>query len=345
VPAAGEFMHEDADILMTRRDNVADSCRYGLLVIAIALSCTSWRAAAQTGYPQKTVRLVVPFAPGGPVDTLARSLAPKFGEAFGQQVIVDNRAGGGSLIGTEAVARAPADGYTVLVTSSAMGINPSIYPKMPYDPVRDFAPVSLIAASSLIVVVHPSVPARSVRELIALSKARPEHMVYASSGAGSAPHLAAELFLSMAGLKMVHVPYKGAAPATVDLIAGHTSLMFNNMLSAVPNVQSGRLRALAVTGARRTPALPDLPTVAEAGVAGYEATTWYAMFAPANTPREPLERLNRETASALKTADLRARLASQGVDPVGSTAEHLAAYLQSEIRKWQQVAKVSGAKL
>jgi tripartite-type tricarboxylate transporter receptor subunit TctC len=320
-------------------------CHSARLFIFAALAFAHLGAHAQSSYPQKAVRFVVPFAPGGPVDTLARSLAPKFNEAFGQQVIVDNRAGGGSLIGTEMVAKSPPDGYTVLVTSSAMGINPSIYPKMPYDPVKDFSPVALIAASSLIVVNHPSVPARSIKELIALGKAQPGQMIYASSGAGSAPHLAAELFLSMTGLKMVHVPYKGAAPATIDLIAGHVSLMFNNMLSGVPNVQTGRLRALAVTGAKRTAALPNLPTVAEAGVPGYEATTWYAMFTSANTPRDIVDRLNREVANAVNGADLRSRLASQGVDPVASTPEHLATYLQTEIRKWQQVAKASGAKL
>ena len=302
----------------------------------------SW---AQSVYPVKPVRIVVPFAPSGPVDILARTLAPKFSEAMGQMFIVDNRAGSGSIIGSDMVAKSPPDGYTLLVTSSSMGINPSIYPKMPYDPVKDFTAISQIAASSLIVVIHPSIPARSIKELIKLSKSHPGQMIYASSGAGSAPHLAAELFLSMAGLKMVHVPYKGASPATIDLMAGHTSLMFNNMLSGVPNVQSGRLRALAVTGAHRTSALPELPTVAESGVVGYEATTWYAMFAPARLPRDLNDKLNRELVASLKIPDIKTRLASLGVDPFPSSPEALSSYLQSEIIKWQKVAKASGAKL
>jgi tripartite-type tricarboxylate transporter receptor subunit TctC len=316
------------------------------LIAALFASSTltlAFTAAAQT-YPAKPIRLVVPFAPGGPVDTLARAMSPRLSEALGQQIIIDNRPGAGSIIGTDVVVKAPPDGYTLLITSSSIAINPSIYPKMPFDATRDLAPISQLSTSSLIVVVHPSVPARSVKELIALAKARKGELVYASSGTGSAPHLSVELFSSMTGTRMVHVPHKGAAPATIDLLAGHVALMFNNLISAVPNVQAGKLRALAVTGAARTPALPDLPTIAEAGVPGYEASTWYAMFAPAATPAPVLERLQRDVAATAKSPDVRKTLSAVGIDPVGGTPAELAKYLRSELVKWGKVAKASGAK-
>ena len=314
------------------------------VIAAIALSTLAASAAAQAPYPSKPIRLVVPFAPGGPVDTLARAMGPKLAEALGQQMIVDNRPGAGSVIGTDVVAKAPPDGYTLLITSSSIAINPAIFPKMPFDATRDLAPISQLSASALIVVVHPSVPVRSVKELIALAKARKGELVYASSGTGSAPHLAVELFSSMTATKMVHIPYKGAAPATIDLLAGHVALMFNNLISAVPNVQAGRLRALAVTGSARTAALPDLPTVAEAGVPGYEASTWYAMFAPAGTPAAIVERLHKDVSSVVKSQDIRRQLSAVGIESVGGTPEQLAKYLRSEITKWGKVAKASGAR-
>src|SRR4051812_14586707 len=312
------------------------------LIAVSAVLCNS--ALAQPAYPSKPIRLVVPFAPGGPVDTIARAIGPKLTESLGQQTIVDNRPGGGSTIGSDVVAKAPPDGHTLLLTSSSIAINPAIYPKIPFDATRDLAPISQISTSSLIVVLHPSVPARSIRELIALAKARKGELVYASSGTGSAPHLAVELFNSMTGTRMVHVPYKGAAPATIDLLAGHVSLMFNNLISAVPNVHAGKLRALAVTGSTRTPALPDLPTIAEAGVPGYEASTWYAMFAPAATPPAIVERLHRDVAAIVKSPDIRRQLAAVGIDPLGGTPEQMARYLHSEIAKWGKVARASGAK-
>jgi tripartite-type tricarboxylate transporter receptor subunit TctC len=311
---------------------------------AFALAALSTAAYAQAPYPSKSIRMVVPFAPGGPVDTLARAMQPKLAEALGQPIVIENRAGAGSTIGTDVVAKSPPDGYTLLLTSSSIAINPSIYPKMPFDATRDLAPISQISTSSLIVVVHPSVPVRSVKELVALARARRGELVYASSGTGSAPHLAVELFAAMTGTKMVHVPHKGAAPATIDLLAGNVALMFNNLISAVPNVQAGRLRALAVTGSTRTPALPELPTVAEAGVAGYEASTWYAMFVPANAPAAIVERLHRDVAAVAKSADIRKQLTAVGIDPVGGTPEQLAKYLRSELVKWGKVAKASGAK-
>ncbi len=295
-------------------------------------------------FPARPVRMVVPFAPGGPVDLIARVVAPRIAEALGQTVLVDNRAGGGSTIGTELVVRSAPDGYTVMLTSSSVAINPSIYAQLSFDPVRDLAAVTLVAVSPLMLVVHPSLPVRSVKELIALARARKGELIYASSGTGSAPHLAAELFASMTGVRMVHVPYKGAGPASTDLVAGHVSIMFNNMLNAVPNVQSGRLRALAVTSAARSAALPDVPSIAEAGVPGYDATTWYAYFAPAGVPRPIVDRHHREMAAALKIADIRSRLAAQGVEALGAGPEELARHLDSEIRKWSKVAKASGAR-
>jgi tripartite-type tricarboxylate transporter receptor subunit TctC len=312
--------------------------------LALAITALPQVASAQTPYPSKPIRLVVPFAPGGPVDTLARAMGPKLAEALGQQMIVDNRAGAGSIIGTEIVTKAPPDGYTLLVTSSSIAINPAIYPKMPFDATRDLAPISQLSTSALIVVVHPSVPVRSIRELIGLAKARKGDLVYASSGTGSAPHLAVELFTAMTGTKMVHVPHKGAAPATIDLLAGNVALMFNNLISAVPNVQAGRLRALAVTGSTRTAALPDLPTVAEAGVPGYEASTWYAMFAPPGTPATLVERLHKDVAGVVRSAEIRKQLAAVGIESVGATPDQLAKYLRSEMVKWGKVAKASGAK-
>jgi tripartite-type tricarboxylate transporter receptor subunit TctC len=295
-------------------------------------------------FPSRPVRMVVPFAPGGPVDMIARVVSSRLAESLGQAVVVDNRAGGGSTIGTELVVRSPADGYTVLLTSSSIAINPAIYPQLTFDPVRDLVPVTWVAASPLVLVVHPSLPVKTVADLVRLARKRNGELVYASSGSGSAPHLAGELFASMVGVKLVHVPYKGAGPATGDLLAGHVQVMFNNMLNAVPNVQSGKLRALGVTSAQRSPALPGVPAVAEAGVPGYEATTWYAYFAPGGTPRALADRHHREMAAVLKQREVLGRLSAQGVDPVGTGPDDLARHLEIEIRKWAKVVKASGAR-
>ncbi|MCA3076733.1 MAG: tripartite tricarboxylate transporter substrate binding protein [Rhodocyclaceae bacterium] len=313
-------------------------------VLALVLVLVPPPPASAQAFPAKPIRMVVPFAPGGPVDMIARVVSSRLTESFGQTVVVDNRAGGGSTIGTELVVRSPGDGYTVLLTSSSIAINPSIYPQITFDPVRDLAPVTWVAASPLVLVVHPSLPVKSVSDLIRLARKRNGELVYASSGSGSAPHLAGELFASMVGVKLVHVPYKGAGPATGDLLAGHVQVMFNNMLNAVPNVQSGKLRALGVTSAQRSPALPDVPAIAEAGVPGYEATTWYAYFAPGGTPRALADRHHREMAAVLKQREVQGRLSAQGVDPVGAGPDELARHLDIEIRKWAKVVKASGAR-
>ncbi|MBY0440420.1 MAG: tripartite tricarboxylate transporter substrate binding protein [Burkholderiales bacterium] len=318
---------------------VAASC--APVVLAIALHAPPATAQA---FPARSIRMVVPFAPGGPVDTIARVVSPRLAESLGQPVLIDNRAGGGSTIGTELVVRSPADGYTVLLTSSSIAINPSIYTQLTFDPVRDLAPVTWVAASPLALVVHPALPVKSVGDLVRLARKRNGELVYASSGTGSAPHLAGELFASMVGARLVHVPYKGAGPATGDLLAGHVQVMFNNMLNAVPNVQAGKLRALGVTSAQRSPALPDTPSISEAGVPGYEATTWYAYFAPGGTPRALAERHHREMAAALKLREVLGRLSAQGVDPVGAGPDELARHLELEIRKWAKVVKSSGAR-
>jgi tripartite-type tricarboxylate transporter receptor subunit TctC len=312
--------------------------------LAAALVTSLPFAAEAQAYPTKPIRLIVPFAAGGPVDTMARAMTPSLIPALGQQIIVDHRPGGGSTIGTDLVTKAPPDGHTLLITSASLAINPAIYPKIPFDAARDLAPISQISSSSLLVVVHPSLPVRSIRELIALAKARKGELVYASSGTGSPPHLSVELFNSMAGTTMVHVPHKGAAPATFDLLAGNVSLMFNNLISAVPNVRAGKLRALAVTGANRTAALPELPTIAQAGLAGYEASTWYAMFAPAGTPKPVIDRLHRDIAAVMKSSEITKQLLAVGIDSVGGTPAELAQYLRSELIKWGKVAKASGAK-
>jgi len=297
-------------------------------------------AAAQT-YPVKTVRMVVGFPPGGPTDVLARIVAQKLGESWGQQVIVDNRAGASGMIGAELVARAAPDGYTLLMVPVTFAVTPSLFSKMNYDSERDFAAVAQVAAAPFILVVHPTLPVKSVKDLVALARARPGQLNYASASTGGMPHLAGELFNLMAGIKIVHVPYKGAAPATTDLLAGQVQLMFNNMLSAMPQVKAGRLRALAVTSTRRSNALPELPAIAET-LPGYEASGWYGLLAPAATPREAVARINSETSRIMKLPEVAQRLAGDGVEAVGTTPELFAAYLRAEIAKWGKIVKTAG---
>jgi tripartite-type tricarboxylate transporter receptor subunit TctC len=288
------------------------------------------------------VRIVVPSSAGGGTDIIARILAPKLTQSLGQQIVIDNRPGAGTMIGGELVAKAPPDGYTLLMCVSTLATNPVIYRKVPYNALTDFAPITRVLTASNILVVHPSLPPRTVKELIAFAKARPEQLNFGSAGLGTNPHLSMALFLSMTGLKMVHIPYKGSAPAIIDLLAGHVVVMTATALTGIPHIRAGRLRALGVTGAKRTAAAPDVPTIAEAGVPGYEAVQWYGMVAPANTPREVIARLNREMVTILQTADVKEKFAADGGDPAGTTPEEFGRYIKSETDKWQNVAKAAG---
>jgi tripartite-type tricarboxylate transporter receptor subunit TctC len=311
------------------------------LAAAAAVLMTS-PASAQSSYPVKPVRIVVPSSAGGGTDIIARIVAPKLTQALGQQIVIDNRPGAGTMIGGELVAKAPPDGYTVLMCVSTLATNPVIYRKVPYNAITDFAPVTLVLTASNILVVHPSLPPRTVKELIAFAKARAGQLNYGSAGLGTGPHLSMELFLSMTGLKMVHVPYKGSAPAMVDLVGGQVGVMAATALTGIPHIRVGRLRALGVTGAKRTSAAPDVPTIAEAGVPGYEAVQWYGMVAPANTPREVITRLNREMVTILQTPDVKEKFAADGGDPAGTSPEEFGRYIKSETEKWQKVAKSAG---
>jgi len=297
------------------------------------------------GYPVRAVRLIVPAPPGGGTDILGRVLAVRLGEALGQQVVVDNRAGGGGIIGSELVARAPADGYTLLMAFTSHVTNPSLVPKMPYDTLNDFAPVSLVAIIPSIVVVHPSLPVTSLAELVRLAKSRPGQLAYSSAGNGSASHLAVELFAAMSGARLVHVPYKGSTPALADLIAGQVSLMMGVIPSTEPHVRSGRLRALAVTSAQRSAIVPDLPTVAEAGLPGFESTAWFAVLAPARTPEAVIARLNGEIRRLLQLTDVREKLQGQGAELQPGTPADLDRRIRLELDKWAKIIKASGAKV
>ena len=300
-------------------------------------------AAAAQNYPAKTVRMVVGYPPGGPTDVLARIVSQKLTQTWGQQVIVDNRPGASGMIGAEFTARAAPDGYTLLMVPVTYAVTPSLFAKMTYDVEKDLSPVAQVAAAPFILVVHPTLPVKTVKDLIALDRRSPGQINFASASTGGMPHLAGELFNSMTGTKLVHIPYKGAAPATTDLLSGQVTLMFNNMLSAMPQVKAGRLRAVAVTSSKRSAAAPELPTIAET-VPGYEASGWYGAFAPAATSKELIGRLNAEINRIMKMPDVTQRLAGDGVEAVGTTPEQFGAYLKQEVAKWGKVVKASGAK-
>ena len=296
-------------------------------------------------FPDKPVRFVVGFTPGGPSDILARAVGQKLGERWGQQVVVENRPGAGGNLAAEVVAKSAPDGYTWLLgNNSILATNHALYKKLSYDPLKDFAPVALVAVQPNILVVHPDVPAKSLQELIEFLKKNPGKLNYASSGAGAAAHLAGELFKSMAGVDIVHVPYKGAQPALTDLIAGHAQLMFATSASVIPYVKAGRLRALAVTTAQRSPSVPELPTVAQAGLPGFEATTWHGVVVPAATPAAVVQQLNRDINAVLKEKDLSERLAGLGAEVLTGTPQDFADYIAREIPKWTKVVNDSGAK-
>ena len=313
-----------------------------IAVLAAALAVAAPAIHAQT-YPNKPIRVVLPYPPGGGLDTIARPLARDLTERLGQQVIVDNRGGASGNIGMELAAKSPPDGYTIVMALTAqLAVNPSLFRKLPYDPVKDFVPITLMADGPYLMVVHPSLPVKSVKDFIALARKHPGQIVYASSGNGSGGHLAAVLLESMAHIKMLHVPYKGGGQALVDLLAGNVQMLFAPYASSKGHIQSGRVRALAVTTAKRPAAIPNLPTLAEAGVPGYDSGVWYAMLAPAGTPRAIVERLNRETLAVLKQPDYAKFLFSSAIDPVGSTPEELATYIKSEIAKYAKVIKEAG---
>lgn len=314
-----------------------------LLVTVAALS--SPPGHSQTAYPAKPIRMIVPFPPGGINDFAARSVSIKLGEAFGQSVVIDNRSGAGGIIGTEMAARSAPDGYTLSVGSVAThAINQSLYKKLPYDVLRDFAPITDILNAPNLVVVHPSLPARSVKELVALAKSRPGQINYGSAGSGTATHLSVELFKQMTGVNMVHVPYRGAGPSVIDLIAGEISVIFASMPSALTHAKAGRLRALAVTGRNRSPSVPELPTVAEAGVRGYAFSSWVGMFAPAGTPPEIVSRLHAETSKIVRLPETKERFFHQGVEAGGMPPQEFTAFVKAEIAKLGKVVERSGAR-
>ena len=320
--------------------------RRAALSLAATLAILAPHAArAADAYPAKPVRFVVAFPPGGGTDIIARAIAQKLAERIAQQVVVDNRPGAGGNIGTDIVAKSAPDGYTMLMGSAGpLAINASLFGKMPFDPIKDLAPVTLAASTPNVLVVHPSLRVATVKELIALAKARPGEINFASSGHGTPAHLAGELFNSMAGVKMVHVPYKGAAPALADLLGGQVQLMFSTMPPALPHVKDGKLRALAVTSAKRSPAAPDLPTLDEIALPGFEANTWHGVVVPAGTPATIVARLNREIVAILHLPDVVERFSSQGAEALGSTPEEFAAYIRSETLKWAKAVRDSGAK-
>jgi tripartite-type tricarboxylate transporter receptor subunit TctC len=301
-------------------------------------------AAGAADWPTKPVRLIVPLTAGGPTDILARIIGAPLGAALGQQVIVDNRPGAGGNIGADLAAKSPPDGYTLFMgTSGPLSINSTLYPKLPYDPIRDFAPVILAASAPFVIIVHPSVKAGTVKELIALAKAKPGSLNYGSVP-GSASHLSTELFKMTAGIDLVHIPYKGAAPATTDVMAGQIQLSFASTPGSIPVVKSGKVRALAVTSAKRIAKLPDVPTVAEAALPGYEASVWYGVVAPARTPREIVQRLNTEIARIVAEPAHREKMVAADFEPTTSTPAEFAAFIRSETVKWAKVVKASGAK-
>jgi tripartite-type tricarboxylate transporter receptor subunit TctC len=322
--------------------------RRGILVCALAATLLSgWQGqlAAQQPYPSKPVRIISPFAPGGGNDALCRIIAPKLGDNLKQQVIIENRAGANGIVGTEVAARSAPDGYTIVLIPSGHTVNATLYSKLPYDSIRDFTPLTLVGSSPLVLAMHPSVPTKNVKELVALAKARPGQLTYVSAGVGSSGHLAGALFETMTGTKMVHIPYKGMAIALTDLIGGQVSLTFGTSASVMPHVRSGRLRALATTGAQRSPVLPDIPTVAESGLPDYEASLWYGFVGPARLPPEIAQRLNSEIVSVLKLPEIRERLAREGVDARPSTTEEFARLLVSDLERWAKVIQRAGVGL
>lgn len=297
---------------------------------------------AEAAYPERPIRLIIPFPPGGNTDIIARSIGAELSKNLGVAVIIENRGGAGGMLGSEVVAKSPADGYTIMMVSASHVINPSMQKRIPYDTVNDFAGISMVADVPTVLVVHPSVQAKTLKELIAYARANPDKLNFASSGKGTVGHLSGELLKSMAEIKMVHVPYKGNGPAMIDLLAGYVQLLFSSMPSALQHIQSGAVRSIVMTGAKRSAAAPNIPTMAEAGLPGFEVSTGFGMFAPAKTPRAVIKRLHDEVVKSLKAPSVRNSLASQGAEPVGSSPEEYDAFVRSEIAKWAKVCKEAG---
>jgi tripartite-type tricarboxylate transporter receptor subunit TctC len=306
--------------------------------ILLAFAALSYAHAADI-YPTKPIRLITPAPPGGATDIMARSLAQKLSEALGQQVVVDNRGGGGTLIATQLTARALPDGHTLLLANAAFGTNPALINDLPYDTLRDFAPITLVADSPLVFVAHPSLNVTTIKELIAAAKARPGQINYGSSTPGTGGHLSVEMLKWMAGIDLVHIPYKGAGPALTALLAGEVPLMCTSPLPTLPHIKSGKLKALAMTGRARSRALPEVPTVAESGLAGFQSSLWYALMAPAGTPAAVIQRVNSETARIVRLPSISEQLLAQGVDPIGNSPQELAAFLRADIERWKKVVR------
>lgn len=317
----------------------------GAAAAALLGMCLCHVAAHAQTYPTRPVRIVVGFPAGGATDVVARTISQKLGEALGQAVVVDNRAGAASNIGAEHVAHSPKDGHTLFMGTVSTSINPSLYKKLPYDALKDFTPVSQVTSTPFLFVVHPSLPARSVKEFIALAKSKPGELNFGSAGSGSGGHLFVEMFGSMARVKLMHVPYKGAAPATTATLSGETIFMFDNIVTTLPLARAGRLRALAVTTAIRSAAAPEMATIAESGVPGYDANAWFGIFAPAGTPPAVVSRLNAEIVRIVKLPETRDRFLALGAEPVGSTAEQFGTFFRNEVAKWAKVVKTSGAQV
>ena len=313
------------------------------LLLSCALSTLPLAAAAADGYPGRPIRFIVPFPPGGGNDIVGRIVAVKLGEGLGQQVVIDNRGGAGGTIGTDITAKAPPDGYTMLVNNISLAVNHTLFKKLPYDTLKDLSPVSLLGRQPNIVVVHPGVAAKSMRDLIELARSKPGQLTYGSGGVGTASHLSTEMLKLMTKTDMIHVPYKGLGPALTDLIGGRVHVIISTMASALPQLKAGKLRPLAVTTAQRSSFYPDLPTMDEAGIKGYEFSTWYGLLVPAGTPKAIVDRLNAETRKALTTAMVKEQFAAQGLEPGASTPQEFAGYLRNEVAKWGKVVKASGA--
>jgi tripartite-type tricarboxylate transporter receptor subunit TctC len=314
----------------------------GLGAVIFTASGGALAQGVVTSFPSKSITIVIPATPGGAIDLTARVIGPKLTDAWGKPVVVENKAGATGIIGTEFIAKATPDGQTLVLVASSHAINPSMFKKLPYDTMKSFEPVVLTHVLPLMLVVHPSLPVKNVQELIAYAKANPGKLSFASSGPGGAPHMSGELFKSMAGLDMIHVPYKGSTAAHSDLLAGRVSLMFDTVSAISPHVKSGALRALAVTTAKRSAAMPDVPTMAEAGMKGYETSTWGGVLAPAGTPKDVVAKLNGEINKALAAPDVRQRMLDAGIEPAGGTPQQFTTFIQSEMAKWAKVAKTAG---